>query len=430
LDPERLKKIKKVAEKVQEEAVTWRDLRILWHSVAPWICSGYGKVTKYFTLGLANRGFPLFISSYFGLHPGGTIRYRGLYVLPIVSKETDKLGFETVAEHYKRFQCDLAVFTADFWVSYRFAKLMKYSLCYSPIDHVPESYPEKWLSVLRAYNWVAVPAKFAVEGLKKVGIEAHFLPHGVDTSIFKPLNKEACRKAFTLEKDKFVIGIVGANNDDETRKSWGENFRAYKIFLDNNPDAKKDTILFVHSNPENPRGRNLIELSRQIGIEKYIIWNDSYMANVIGLPEIAMAKLYNCFDVFLLLSRREGFCLPALEAQACGVPCILNDFSALSERNRDGKKQVGWLVKPAALVYSPLNAINSIADPYKAADALEEAYNKESTRKMYAKRSLAYARKQTWDVAIDKYFLPLLKEIGETIPRTSSRKKLKKVASG
>jgi len=422
-----VKKIREVAKKIQEEAVTWRDLRILWHSVAPWISSGYGNVTKYFTSGLANRGFITFISAYYGIQAGGLIKWNGLYVLPIKPKTTDKLGFDTALEHYRRFQCDLGVFTADFWVSYLFAKKIKWSLCYSPIDHLPESYPEKWLNILRTYKWVAVPAKFAVEGLKKVDIQAHFLPHGVNTKVFRPLNKGECRKAFTLEKDKFVIGIVAANCDDETRKAWSSMFQAIKIFLDNNKDAK-DVRVLIHTDPHNERGRNLVELSRMVGIEKTIVWNDSYLASVIGLPEEGMAKLYNCFDVFLLLSRREGFALPVLEAQACGVPCILNKFSALIERNMDGKKQVGWLVEPATLVYSNLNAINSIPDPYKAADALEEAYNNESKRKMYAKRSLRYAKKQTWDIAIDKYFMPLLKEIGETIPRTSSRKKLEKIA--
>ena len=143
------------------------------------------------------------------------------------------------------------------------------------------------------------------------------------------------------------------------------------------------------------------------------IWNDRYTAALLSLPDLAMAKLYNTFDVFLLLSRREGFCLPVLDAQACGVPCILNDFSALTERNDYGK--CGWLVKPAALVYSPLNAITSIPDPHKAADALTEAYNDSSKRELYSKRSLLYAKRQTWDIAIDKYFMPLLERIGEEV---------------
>jgi len=408
---------KEIKEKI-EQMRTWEDMRILWHSVAPYIGSGYGKVTKYTLAGLLNKGFVALCSAYYGIQPGGVVNYKGIYVLPVVKESMDKLGFKTAAEHYKRFQCDLGIFHADFWVSYKFAKLIPNSLCYSPIDH--ENYPEKWLNVLRAYKWVAVPSKHAQQELKKSGIEAEFVPHGVDTKVYRPLDKTSSRKAFTLEKDKFIIGIVAANNDDEPRKGWDGMFQAIKIFLDNNPDAKKDVEVVIHTDPENERGRNLIELSKQIGVHDKIIWNDRYTSSVIGLPETGMARLYNCFDVFLMLSRREGFCLPVLEAQACGVPCIVNGFSALIERVNYGK--CGWLIPPRALVYSPLNAISSIPDPEKAADALEEAYNKDSKRKYFSKRSLEYARRQTWEIALEKHWLPLLERIGEELPHLSSKR--------
>jgi len=422
--PVDIKQAIKAAEEAISKAVSWRDMRILWHSVSPHLMSGYGTVTRYVLTGLANRGFPVFASAYFGIQPPGILNYHGIYVLPVKKRQTDQLGFISVKQHYEKFQCDLGIFHADFWVSLGFAKRIKYSLCYSPVDH--ENYPEKWLNVFRAYKWIAVPSLHAQKELKKSGIEATYVPHGYNPKIYFPMDKEACRKLFTLDKDKFIVGIVAANNDDETRKGWGENFKAFKIFLDNNPDAKKDARLFVHSDYDNEKGRNLQELAKQIGVSEYIIWNDKYTASVIALPESGMAKLYNCFDVFLLLSRREGFCLPVLEAQACGVPAIVNGFSALPERVNYGK--CGWVCKPAALVYSPLNAISSIADPYRGADALEEAYNNESKRKLFSKRGIQYAKKFTWELTIDKYWMPLLKEIGEEIPRTSSRKKPKKIA--
>jgi len=128
------------------------------------------------------------------------------------------------------------------------------------------------------------------------------------------------------------------------------------------------------------------------------------------------------------LSHREGFCIPALEAQACGVPCILTKFSAMIERNNNGK--CGWLVDPATLTYSGLNALTAIADPYKGADALSDAYNHEAKRKDFGKKSLEYAKRQTWDIAIDKYMMPLLERIGQEIPRTNPKapKEPKKIA--
>ena len=44
-----------------------------------------------------------------------------------------------------------------------------------------------------------------------------------------------------------------------------------------------------------------------------------------------MADLYSSFDVLLNPAMGEGFGLPVLEAQACGVPAIVTDFTAMSE---------------------------------------------------------------------------------------------------
>jgi len=414
---------REIADSVKGEK-NWKNMKILWHSVAPFVNSGYGNVTRHMTVGLSNRGIPIFCSAYWGIQPPGLLNWKGLYVLPVRKTSDDPIGLKSAAEHYKRFKCDLGIFHADFWASQNFPKLIPNSMCYSPIDM--ENYPEKWLRILRAYKWVAVPSLHAQAELKKSGVNSTFLPHGVDIKDYYPSNQEQSRKAFTLEKDKFIIGIVAGNNDEETRKGWDANFLAIKYFLEANPDAKNDVQVFIHTDPTNEKGRNLTELANQIGVSKYIIWNDTYTTSVLALPDAAMNKLYNCFDVFLLLSRREGFCLPALEAQACGVPCILTEFSAMIERNDYGK--CGWLIKPSTKIYSPLNAITAISDPFKGADALGEAYNNEAKRKMFAKRSLAYARRQTWDIAIDKHFMPLLKEIAEEIPKLTTRTEPKKIA--
>jgi glycosyltransferase involved in cell wall biosynthesis len=49
------------------------------------------------------------------------------------------------------------------------------------------------------------------------------------------------------------------------------------------------------------------------------------------VPDSTLATIYNAFDVFALPTMAEGFGLPILEAQACGVAALVTDFSACRE---------------------------------------------------------------------------------------------------
>ena len=52
-----------------------------------------------------------------------------------------------------------------------------------------------------------------------------------------------------------------------------------------------------------------------------MIFSDQY-TYLLGWPEERMAQLYNAFDVLSLASSGEGFGIPLIEAQACGVPVV------------------------------------------------------------------------------------------------------------
>ena len=212
-------------------------IRIIWHSVSPQIASGYGNVTRNVCFRLKALGYHIIISAYYGLHDGGMLRLGGIPVLPV--KNSDKHCKESLRYYVKKFGSDLPILHSDFWMFPWFAKLNN-SCFYGPLDHT--QYGKAHRKTLGAFSDVLACSKFGQLECKKYGIDARLIPHGVNTQIFKPLNKKECRESFSFSKNKFIIGIVAANSDPEPRKGWDKMFLGIKIFLDTFPELRKKVM--------------------------------------------------------------------------------------------------------------------------------------------------------------------------------------------
>jgi glycosyltransferase involved in cell wall biosynthesis len=101
-----------------------------------------------------------------------------------------------------------------------------------------------------------------------------------------------------------------------------------------------------------------------------------------------VAALYQAFDVLLMPSMGEGFGIPLLEAQACGVPVISSDHSAMTEL-----AQAGWLVSGDPWWDSLQNSFlicPSIDGVLAALEASYEARDDQRLRDAAAAFALAY----------------------------------------
>ncbi|MHA1330140.1 MAG: glycosyltransferase family 4 protein [Candidatus Hodarchaeales archaeon] len=377
------------------------NLGILWLSVSPHIRSGYGQVTKNITFRLAERGWPIVIVAYYGLHDGGMLKLGGIPILPIYNNERD-YGKKSVPYYLEQFGLELPILFSDFWRFDWFPKLEN-STFYGPIDHC--HYGLQHVKTLKRYQEFITISKFGQKEARKYGRLTKVIPHGVDTKVFRPLNKFQCRDHFNFRDDVFIIGIVAANNDPEPRKGWDKMFLGYKIFLDNFPKLKKKTYIFAYTKPQTSRGFDLPGLSQSIGIDKNVFFPDR-MTHLIGLPESEMAMLYNSFDILLNTSRREGFGLPILEAQSCGVPVIGTKFSSMLELIRGH----GWLVKSKDWMYTPLNGKCAVPSEDDIAKKLEQAYFEKELRNKYANLGRKFALKYDWDLLIKRLWEPWLEE--------------------
>lgn len=392
-------------------------LKILIHSVSSQIRSGYGKVTKYVSSGLHDAGFNVVVSAYYGIEQGGPIIINNVPHLPC-DKTRGAFGKDSCIYHYKTLKMDIALLITDFWAFSWFSDRRNIArpYLYSPMDHV--DYPEDILSIARNCDGVISLCKFQYEELKKKGINSVVIPHGVDTGIYKPLDREKCREAFNMPKDAFIIGIVGANADKEDRKAFTQMFRAVEEMLQNNPDIG-DVRLFVHANPVDPRGLQLIRLAQRHNLLNITRFSEP-LSFTASIPEEQMAMLYNSFDILLHTSRREGFGLCILESMACGTPVIATNFSSMPELVEGH----GWLVDILPeLIETPIFGYTAIPSYKSIVKALEDAYYHPEKIEKYGKESRKFALDYDWKLIIEKKWIPYMEEVESEIYSTSLKER-------
>ena len=378
-----------------------KELRILWHSVAPFINSGYGSITRNIALRLSEF-YPLNISCYYGLQRGGSLRIHGVRLLPA---DSSNYGEELVKHYIEKFKVNLPILASDFWPFGWFA-LLPNSLFYGPVDSY--SYTDLDIQVMASYSHFIPCSKFGARVYKKLTKKKPemIIPHGVDLRVFRPYPKDESRKLFKLKKKEFVIGIVAANSDYEPRKAWDDIFITLERFLEKFPKEKKRLKVFAFTEPGHSPGFALGEMVKRCHLTKNVIFPE-LLAQAVGLPDNEMAKLYSSFDLYLNASRREGFCLPVLEAQACGVPVIASNSSALPEL----VKGHGWLVDMKEPVFTPRGWICKRVDRDDLLKKLEEAYFDEDLRKKYSQKALKFVKKYSYEKLIEEKWIPLLENI-------------------
>ncbi len=150
--------------------------------------------------------------------------------------------------------------------------------------------------------------RFLMEsGLQQLG---PVIPHGTDLSQYHPLTREekrASREEWRLH-DGLIIGTVGAHSP---RKRFDIIIRTLSCLQSM---GMKTQLLIKTDRIRSIDGTDLEELARRYGVLPRI-------KIITGeLTEAEMRSLYGSMDIYLNLSEWEGFCIPVLEAMACGIP--------------------------------------------------------------------------------------------------------------
>jgi glycosyltransferase involved in cell wall biosynthesis len=301
-------------------------MRILIHSNGPMEPTGYGLQVRQLLPRLKQLGHTPIVSAFSGLH-GGAINWDGTTILPSGQLA---FGLDMVIPHARTSSADLTLFLCDFREMAPIAgdlATMR-TAAWLPLDTYPISKPEEYVIRTSRTRPIAM-SRFGMAQLQEAGYtEALYVPHAIDTSVYRPPKDRAELRAEVNWTERFVIGICAANSD-MLRKGWPEQFAAFAQFRKQHPEA----LLAVHTIPFSQRGLDLPELARAMGIDDAITFSDPYAQLAGNFTPASMAKWFGALDVLSCCSYGEGFGVPIIEAQACGTPVICTNGSAMTELN-------------------------------------------------------------------------------------------------
>jgi len=396
------------------------ELRMLYSSNAPWSNSGYGVQSRSLLPRLAQ--LPEFggieniaMFAWYGLQ-GGVHDVGGLRCYPA---GMDPYGNDIIEAHTKDFKANLVVSLIDVWVMKDTANKVKPALWlpWCPIDHDPV--PEMVINSLQGAHTVLSYSKWGRDMLNRIGISNVYIPHGVETGIYR-VNPDAATVAkFKTEVMRVPEGghltiMVAANKGYPDRKAFQVQLRAWANFAKDKPHAR----LYVHTEPTPMYGGlDLFKLIADLGIADRVLFPERYQY-FRGMPAEFLALVYNSADAFLGNSMSEGFGIPIIEAQACGVPVIVTDFSAMPELVRWGYK-----IAPLDMLWTPMNAWQAWPDHNGITEALNELHGQwESNGRGWsmAKRLQAQSaihEEFSWDTIVRDQWAPFIAQLASVAPK-------------
>ncbi len=199
--------------------------------------------------------------------------------------------------------------------------------------------------------------------------DLHRVPYGIRDEIFAPASGPRCGS-------KLRIGLVGP----------------YTVPWKDIPTGLEALEVVTRR----LAGRRAIEVVRISPVpftdEERLAWRSLDVEAHCAVSQDEMARLYRSLDMFLGTSNggAEGFFLPAIEAMASGLPCVLTDIDCFRDYGSAADRQ--------GCTYARFTAAG---DAEAMASAILEVALDEAERGRLARRGLEVAREHRFAVHVD-----------------------------
>jgi len=200
-----------------------------------------------------------------------------------------------------------------------------------------------------------------------------FIPNGVETKLFMPLNKENTRKELKLPQNKKIVLFVG---HIIVRKGLDYLVDAAKLIIKKHKDI---LFLVIGKGNQEQKIRKLVQ--------KYNISENFVFLGT--KPHKTIAKYMVAADILTLPSLSEGRANVLYEALAAGLPIVATAVCGTPELIKDGKN--GFLVPPK----------NSA----KLAEKIDKLLNNNKIRALFSKNGIKFIKESglSWENTAKEY---------------------------
>lgn len=212
-----------------------------------------------------------------------------------------------------------------------------------PLEAAPLCQP--WAIEMLRMDARLIMSEFGATEFKRAGVEAEFLPLGVDDIWHPPSpdEKKMIRQGLGIDEDTFMVLTVADNQERKNLSKAAEIISRLSIDIEDylpNGFAGKKTVKrkaawYLVSRLQSPVGWELQDLAMRLGImDRVSLFNR-------GMADDKLWALYAAADCFLLTSKAEGLAIPVMEAMACRLPVAATNCTAIREHLSDNR---GWLI--------------------------------------------------------------------------------------
>jgi glycosyltransferase involved in cell wall biosynthesis len=397
-------------------------MKILFFASYPTCGNGYGRIGNIISNYLASVGHQVYYLGISNFKESPVERYihPSIQLIDALEKrksESNELyGVDIICEMIQEATPDLVFIYNDIIVVNRILNEFintKLEKTFKMVTYLDVVYNYEKLYLFKNINaWsdlIFVFSEHWKKHLTEIGIsekKLFILPHGVDKTIFKQINKDSAKQKFGFKSDDFIVLNTNRNC---YRKATDITIDAFVKFI--KKQKYNDNIkLFLNLLNTSTSGYNILDMI-QISCLKnkadyeQIIFKHIFTRNSLEyLSDEKLNELYNACDIGINTCIGEGFGLCNLEHASIGNPQIISNVGAFKDIFHE---EYSIPIEPKVELYVPNSTEEhggflQICDSGDFSDAMDMYFKDTNLRKLHGDVGTSIlSEKYNWEIILN-----------------------------